>query len=413
MSLIRPVSISEGRIGANVAGDGREFGLIGNGVAIDGSLELGRVYLLRRPSDAVALGIDADYDTNNDVNVWRHISEFYRMAGEGKKLWIFLVGQEAGEPSEYGEAVLYLQTEAEGNISDMALVYNPPADYEPTLVDGVEDWLREAISQAQNMANILSVMDMPLHVIIEGRDIGGAALVTNLRADAINAPKVTVVAGQDWDYADGLWPHGQKFADVGTFLGVVAAQPWNRNPGEVATRNLTDTALKIWLVGGLSSHDKITQLDVMMSGVLAGLDDNGYVLPIRYQGLSGYWWNDGHVCAPIVVDSAGNMNQHTIYYSHTIDEVTRALRTAYLPEIKKPVQLDGSGKLPASMVDYYNAVGDAVFTRLASKGLISDGATYVDPNSDMLVDKELKVQFAVVPTGSVNQITGIINLKNS
>lgn len=412
MSLIRPVSISEGRIGANVAGDGREFGLIGNGVAIDGSLELGRAYLLRRPSDAVALGIDADYDTNNDVNVWRHISEFYRMAGDGKKLWILLVGQEMN-PSQYGEVMLYLQTEAEGNISDMALVYNPDADYEPAAVDGVENWLREAISQAQNVANILSDMDMPLHVIIEGRDIGGAALVTNLRADAINAPKVTVVAGQDWDYADGLWPHGQKFADVGTFLGVVAAQPWNRNPGEVATRNLTDTASRIWLIGGLSSHEKIVQADVMIAGGIAGLDDNGYVLPIRYQGLSGYWWNDGHVCAPIVVDSAGNMNQHTIYYSHTIDEVTRALRTAYLPEIKKPVQLDGSGKLPASMVDYYNAVGDAVFTRLASKGLISDGATYVDPNSDMLVDKELKVQFAVVPTGSVNQITGIINLKNS
>ena len=67
MSL-RGVNIKEGKIGANVAGDGREFGLIGNGVAVVDKLVLATHYMLRRPSDAVALGIDAAYDTTNSVN---------------------------------------------------------------------------------------------------------------------------------------------------------------------------------------------------------------------------------------------------------------------------------------------------------------------------------------------------------
>lgn len=145
---------------------------------------------------------------------------------------------------------------------------------------------------------------------------------------------------------------------------------------------------------------------------LETLNDKGYVFPVKYMGVTGYWWNDGHTCAPVINDAAGNMNQHTIYYSHTIDEAKRALRIKYLPEVKKPVVLDDDGKLPASIVDYYDALGDSVFDALAGKELISDGKTYTDPDSDLLIEKTLQIQFAVVPTGCVNEIAGTINLKN-
>lgn len=92
MSL-RGVKISEGRIGLNAAGDGREFGLIGNGVAVAGKVQLLTTYTLRRPSDAEAIGIDEAYDSANSVNIYRHITEFYRLAGEGIKLHIMLVDQ--------------------------------------------------------------------------------------------------------------------------------------------------------------------------------------------------------------------------------------------------------------------------------------------------------------------------------
>jgi hypothetical protein len=105
------------------------------------------------------------------------------------------------------------------------------------------------------------------------------------------------------------------------------------------------------------------------------------------------------------------MNQHMIYYSHTIDEAKRALRIAYLPEVKKPVMLE-NGLLPASMVGYYDALGDGVFDKLAGKELLSEGKTFTDPESDLLVEKILRIQFAVVPTGTVNEIVGTINLKN-
>ena len=409
MSL-RGIKISEGKIGANVAGDGREFGLIGNGVAVigTGKVALATHYTLLRLSDAVALGIDATYDTTNSVNIYRHISEFYRRAGEGKKLHLMLVAQTV-LPTAMTTLAKTLAVAAEGNISDMAFCFNPAVAYVEAPLNGINADVYAAITSLQAFAEWADAQDMPLHTILEGRGISDAlSAVADLRNMlALEAEKVTLVIGQDWDYAEKLWPVGKKFADVGTFLGVIASQAWNRNPGEVETQNLTNATLGVWITGGLSNHKKYAEV----YADLETLNDKGYIFPIKYQGLSGYWWNDGHVCAPIVLDNTGSMNQNMIYYSHTIDMVKRALRMAYLPEVKKPVVLDG-GLLPSSMVGYYDAVGDGVFDKMAGRELISDGKATTDPASDLLIAKILVIQFAVVPTGCINEIVGTINLKN-
>lgn len=411
MSL-RGVTLREGRIGANVAGDSREFGIICNGIAVQDKAQLNTTYKLLRPSDAKEIGIDEDYDKTNDVRVYRHISEFYRRAGEGRALHIRLVPQTM-KPAEMIPDAKIQVVEAEGKISDLVFAYNPAAGYAEVSTDGFNADVRAAIQPLQQFAVWCDENDMPLHTILEGRalsdELAGAIDLRALKVgDAtLEATKVTLVFGQDWVYADTLDDLGKKFADVGTFIGVVAAQAWNRNPGEVETQNLSDAVQGIWTIGGLSNHKKYSEVFER----LETLNDKGYVFPIKFQGLSGYWWNDGHVCAPIVMDAQGNMNQHMIYYSHTMDETKRNLRRVYLPEVKKPVQLE-DGKLPTGMVGYYNAVGDQEFQRLAGNALISDGKTYTDADSDLLIEKVLKVRFAVVPTGCINEIVGDINLKN-
>lgn len=413
MSL-RGVTIKEGRIGSNVAGDLREFAIVCNGVAVENKLQLDTCYKLLRPSDAVALGIDAEYDKTNKVRVFRHISEFYRRAGEGRVLHIALVSQDT-KPIDMITQAKALAVEANGLISDLAFAYNPAEGYVATLLDGFDSDVRSAISAFQEFAEWTDEKDMPLHTIFEGRglsdDLATAIDLRGLKVDDVelHAVKVTGVFGQDWNYADSQDEIGQKFADVGTYLGVIASQAWNRNPGEVETQNLSDATRKIWTVGGLSNHKKYTEV----FEDLETLNEKGYVFPIKYQGLSGYWWNDGHVCAPIILDDEGNMNQHMIYYSHTMDESKRNLRRVFLPEVKKPVQLEDK-KLPKGMIGFYDAIGDAEFDRMASPGtnLISEGKTYTNPDSDLLIAKVLDVDFAVVPTGMINEIKGTINLKN-
>lgn len=406
MSL-RGFEIKEGPVGANINGDGRVFALIGGGVAVAGKLTLGNIYSLRRPSDAVAIGIDADYDTDNSVQLYRHISEFYRMAGEGKELAICVVAQ-SNAPAAMVDTAKAMVVE-KGTISDIVFAFNPEAGYTETLVDGLNSDVGTAIPALQLFAEWCDENDMPLHVILEGRGISDTlSALTDLRAMAAAYPKVSLVIGQDWNYADGLTTLGKKFADVGNFLGCVAAQNWNRNPGEVATMNLYNELLQKWTIGGLSNHKKYSEV----YADLESLDEKGYIFPIKYNGRSGYWWNDGHTCAPVIIDAAGNLNQHTIYYSHTMDMSKRALRIAYLDEVKKVVELN-NGKLPTGTVAYYNELGNAVFNFLAGRELISEGEALTDPNSDLLITKQLNVQFGVVPTGCVGVIKGTINLKSN
>lgn len=412
MGSLRGVEITEGKIGAN-SSISREFALIGNGVAVTGKVQLNTVYTLLRLSDAEDIGIDKAYDTDNDVRVYRHISEFYRMAGEGVTLYIMLVAKTV-MPADMVPYAKTLVVEAGGSVSDIAFAFNPPAtDYTLTILNGLDENIYDAISALQTFAVWALNNDMPLHTLLEGRAISDTlSSLANLRALKVgdvelDCEKVTLVCGQDYAYADGLSENGKKFADVGNYLGVIAANDWNKNPGEVESGNLTDTALDSFIVGGLSNHKKYSEV----YDSLSTLDDKGYVFPIRYTGLSGYFWNDGHVCARITVDKTGNMNQHTIYYSHTFDQSVRALRAAYLPEVKKVYELDDNGKLPAGTVDILNQYGDVAFADMGS--LISAGSTSVDPDSDLLVEKQLNVSFSVVPNGCINVIKGTLNLKNS
>ena len=404
MSL-RGIVITEGKVGVNVVGDNREYGLVANGIAVTLKAQLATPYVLRRPSDAVAIGIDAAYDVANSVNVYRHITEFYRRAGEGKKLNLMLLAQTV-LPAAMTTLAKTLVVAADGMISDMAFAFNPVSGYTDVPLNGMNTDVYAGIAALQAFADWADGMDMPLHTILECRAVVATPVtLTDMRA--LTSQKVTLVIGQDYNFAETRWILGKKFADVGTFLGSIASQPWNHNPGEVATQNLTNATLALWQIGGISNHTKLSDY----FGDIETMNTKGFVFPIKYQGVSGYFWNDGHVCAPITVDSGGNMSQSQIYYSHTIDQAKRALRIAYLPEVKKPVMLDG-GKLPATMVGYYNAIGDNIFNTLAGRELISDGKTYTDANSDLLTAKVLTVQFAVVPTGCVNEIIGTINLKN-
>lgn len=414
MSL-RGVSISEGRIGVNQAGDTRQFGIIGNGFAVAGTLALDTAYILRRIEDAEALGITAAYDLENNMHVHRHISEFYRMNGPGRILNVMLVAETVALKNMITPAKSLL-VNAEGMISDLAFFVN--SETEITLVNGIPTAVNEAVQELQKLADWARENDMPLHTIVEGygisdtlntlADLRNFEIIVGSDTVEIAATKVSMVIAQDWNHAEAFTGNAKKFADVGTFLGVIASHAWNRNPGEVETKNIQNVALNSWMIGGLSNHKK--HKDVFES--LETLNDKGYIIPIKYQGMAGYWFNDGPTMAPIVIDAQGNMNQHTIYFSHTIDQCIRALRLIYLPEIKKPVPLE-SGLLPVDMVEYYNEIGNEVFNKMASAGLISEGKTIVDPNSDLVGNKILDVQFTVVPTGTINELIGTINLKTS
>lgn len=418
---IKGVTITKGLIGATASVAAASISaLIANGVAVAGKLVLGTHYTLYSVDDAAALGIDATYDTTNSVLVHHHIAEFYRMAGAGTELHLMVVAQAILPGTILDDATnIYarkLVASAQGAIRQLAIAFNPAAGYEETVTDGFNSDIRASIVKAQAFYGWCDETERPLQILLEGRSYSGnETTAINLKQLEIavgvdlEADKVSIVIAQDYNHADTLWALGKKYASVGLLLGTVARIRVNQSIGEVETLNLTDAVKGKYTVAGLSSHTKVVDVEAS----LTTLDTKGYIVAGLYTGLSGYRWNWGHVCAPEKEDAEGRLNESTIEYGRTLDDTRRRLRIALLPKVKTVQPVDPvTGKLPMAIVRAFEAIGDNVFADMVAEGIISGGKTIVNPDSNLHTgDRALEVNFIVVPTGTIKEMAGSINLK--
>jgi len=280
-------------------------------------------------------------------------------------------------------------------------------------VDGINSDVRASIAKAQTFAEWCYSNFRPLNIFLEGRAYSGTAtVVLDLKKiPDTPAPKVSVVIGQDYQYATTQDTVGQKYASVGNILGCSVKGRVNQNLGENETMNITDAGKDAFMIGGLSSHTPIKDVESDWSI----LEDKGYLFPIREIGLSGLRWNNDYTCVEQIVDANGNINEHTVAYGATIDKATRLLRTALLPKVKTVQPVDPeTGLLPIGVVKYFEGIGNTVFENMLAANEISEGKTTVDANSNLLTgEKALGVIFELVPYGTINKIKGVINLKNS
>lgn len=93
MANLDAVKIKKGKVGANKLNNDRRVSAIIVGSPVIPTLAFKETVTLFGLYDAELKGITADFDKTNNVNVYRHVREFYRMAGEGIPLNIMVVAQ--------------------------------------------------------------------------------------------------------------------------------------------------------------------------------------------------------------------------------------------------------------------------------------------------------------------------------
>lgn len=422
------VNINKGKVGPNaLSGNDGESGLILHGVSVAGNIELGEVKTLFSLNDATDLGLDAAYDSTNNVRVYRHIKEFYRILTklnvQGMPLHIMLVDNSVtggnldvtladifeDTASTYAKKMLI---NADGEIKLLAAAINPGAGYVPVILDNMDAEVRNAIPKAQLFADWAWDTNKPVHVFLEGREFTGtAAAALDLKDNGVDGENVSLTILQDYLYADGLDAVGQKYADVGTLLGVAAAIAVNENVGELESLDIQDIARAVFLNPGISSHQSLKE--VIQDA--ATFDTKGYIMGVSYDDYPGIYFNDQHCCVAQKIDDEGRENINTIALSRTTAKLRRGLRKRYLPKIKSTHRVDATtGKLPPGKIQYFQGIGNAVFNQMDAAGEISGGRTIVDPNSDLqTAPRALNVDYELVPTVSIGVIRGSLNVKTS
>ncbi|MDT8346660.1 MAG: DUF2586 family protein [Flavobacteriaceae bacterium] len=419
MSNLNAVTISRGRLGANrINNDRAVSGLIlqWNTVSIpadNAPLQIGaEPVVIRSLGDAAQYGITPSLDLNNNLFVHRQISEFFRMAGEGTELWLLMVPSQ--ESDFIPASIEKLRRASDGRIRQIGIQLKYESIIGNDTLDGIRLDTWDALEFAVIAAESASVENQPVQILIGSGNSPGNFLNpglldirTGVITQSLGTSKVSLVIGQDYDYYLTRPANLREQADIGTFLGVLSSAAINQNIGDNEAFNLTNSPRKAWLTPGLSDHSKLPSIQQLQS-----LEDKGYIFGMTYTGLGGVRINNDHVMAPVILDADGNINEHSIALSRTVDDAIRQLRSVYLPKVKKTYQLNSEGKLPEGVRVSLESIGDQVFNDMERAGEISFGKTTVDPDSDLLVAKVLKIRYRIVPTGTIGEISGTINLKN-
>lgn len=408
------IDIKKGKVGVSTLGGYERtsllvgsYGDIGAGTA--GKIETGKAIRFYNLIEAESYGV------KSGTLLHHQISEYFRMAqlgGNGASLYILNIAKPTSfEALVNTPAVKQAIIDANGEIFNVAFDYIPTTD---TAVDGLNSETLPAMAAAQNFADSLRT-DSKVHCVVSGADFRGAAVsALDLRAikndkTEIHLPQVSLCIAQDYDFAETLTGKEQKYAAVGALLGCMAAQSVGSNIGEVATMILTNATRKAWINAGLSSHVRVKDVD----SDLETLNKKGYIFGEYYSGQVVF--NDDHNCVPVIIDTEGNMNEHTISLSRTNAKVFREIFKAYQPKLKATVPVDAkTGKLEVGMLRYYEDIGNDVFDKMTKAKELSGGETSVDPESNLLYgEKELNVFFDWVPMGTIGKIKGTVNIKSS
>lgn len=365
-------------------------GLLANGVEVDGGVQLGTVYRIANLQDAILLGIDADYDTDNSLLVYEHIREFFRINPNGD-LYIMLVAQsvtfsEMLDTAQAGNAVKLL-TEAEGNIRQLGVAYNPS--------EAVTDFTvtQAAIAKAQELATSEYSQHRPVEILLEGK---GFDVDSPAELRALNAPNVSVMVGQSLSVAED----DATYAAIGTLLGAVSKAKVNESVSWVEKFNVYGGSIAAIGISGQS-------VNIISSGVQNTLDDNGAIFLRMHPGRSGVYLNDSHTCTEATDDYAYIENNRTIH------KAVRSIRQALLPRLNSPVLIDQeTGQLPPEEVKSYESDGRRALETLLSNGEVSGIDVYVDAEQNILASNELQVSFSIVPTGTARQISATVGFVN-
>lgn len=431
MGSLKGVEITKGGVGPSASGpDTAPSALISNGVAVATKLVLNTVYKITSLKQAEdELGITSNYDTTNDVVLHQHIVDFYS-DGRNAGVDLYIMVTDAPTPAAALEdtGAIYakkLITAGKGAIWQLGLAWSYATGFTETLTDGISSEIRSAVPKAQLLADWAYENNKPVHIVLEGRKASTTlSTLIDLRdidvsGTVLMAPQVSVVIGQDWDYAEGRKTASANsktvnYAAVGKCLGTIAAAEMNQSIAEVASFNISNAKKGTFVTVGLSNHKKIEEVE----SDLEDLDEKGYIFPISFntQAISGYRWNNDHNCVPVVVDDNGFYNDHTIYFSRTLNVCAMKLRDVLLLRVKQRVSVDPStGKLSKAVIKNLEADADTkVFVNLANRGLIQAGKTFLDADSDLInAPKTLLASFQVQATPILDNIAGSVNLVKS
>lgn len=384
------IEIQNGGLGQTTQTNDGIVGLLLQGPAAD-ELEVLTPVLITSLQGAADLGIDADYDTDNTVNVYRQLKEFYDEAGEGAQLYIMLINNAIDietmlDVAEADYAVKLLDY-AQGKIRILGVVRNPAAEYEPvTDTHEIDADVIAALTTGHALAEAYQNEFNPFRIILPGYAYtGDAGGLVDLKTFDKNRCAI-IIGGSQADVNA-----------VGLLCGRLASDPVQRNAGRVKSGSLNITEAFI----GAEAY-------IDAQGDVEPIHDKGFISLQQYPRKAGFYFTDDPTA------TADTDDYNTISRGRVIDKAIILAYDTYINEIKDEVLIDpATGRIQTVQAKAYQAlIENAINTAMTANQEISGVTAFVDPAQNVLATGEICVELRIVPVGYAKQIIVKLGFSN-
>lgn len=250
---------------------------------------------------------------------------FYGEAPEGTKLYVLAMA----DTTSLETLLLAANADkplnlAAGQARLLAAIKFPGGAYTPTITDGFDEDVHDAVIAAQTLADAWMGQKRPFRYLIQGYGYTNATAARDYSTD--NKRNGAIVIGSINDSSAML---------TLLALGRVAKSSPQQNLGRIKTGPLKiaeNATVKI----GAATVDLTNQADKI------ALDTKRYILPVRYEIGTGYTFADDNT----LTEEADDFNN--LSNGRVIDNATRIAYKSYYQELKDDVFVDENGRLSAA-----------------------------------------------------------------
>ena len=380
------IRFANGALGSVPASADGVVGMVVNGSAVTGKLELGTAYVVRSLEGLAALGVTGEPDDANSY-LYQCVELFYAEAGKGAELWVMVVAS-ATLPSAMldpnNDNAKKLIRASKGRVRTVVALTSATDTVAEDAALGSD--VATAITKGQVLGEwAADTLYAPVLVLIEGKGYTDAAAVALPDLTEGTDNRVGVVIGQ---VMDGDTAVGSLAAVI---AGRIAKIPVQRHIGRVR-----DGALKIQSAT-IDGTVEIADADIDT------VNDKGYITLTTHVGRSGYFVCDDHLATAVGDD------YHSLARRRVVDKAYRIAYGTLLNYLKDEVACNGDGTIVAAVAKSWEAdvVADIAKQMTANGELGTDPADSRDKGVKCEVDREqnvvstgkVKVRIAVKPYG--------------
>jgi hypothetical protein len=309
-----------------------------------------------------------------------HVSEFFRMNPQG----VLYIGIYAY--SSTFTAIKDIQNYSNGQIRQM-MVYQTGTVFAAAQVTAI-----------QAVCDTLYSENQPL-VVVYNPDITSFATVAalNINLNALDSEMVSVNIGMDLT-GQGNFNYqtvGGAVNSGGTELGCLSKALVSQNIAWTGQFNVAsgDEFDKIQFANGIAYIGTST-------AALNTLNTYKYNFLVKFGAdYAGSFYNLD------LTSTASTSDFARIRNNRTMQKATRGIRTAMLPYLNSPIEVNTDGTLTQDVIEQFKAVCERFLDQMRSAGEISQRQVSIDSSQDVLSTNTLTISVKIIPIGSAETIS--------